>query len=119
MLTTVATLGAIAGVAYLNRGGAVNDWRYMTQGARYGDRVVRDFFGNPVQGNDLNPEGALSLLSDMGYRGEAHRDKPHDLEVGLPTSYSDLLEREEGELTHRHNPRDKFLYDTNEENYYL
>jgi hypothetical protein len=105
MLTPVATLGAIAGIAYLNK--------IVLEGAMGnapigGSNVMRDYFGNPIQGNDLNPEASNHLLYEMGYRGEAHADRPHDHNMNFPnvptTSYSSLMEEEE-ELINRNDPK--------------
>ncbi len=108
MLTPVATLGAIAGIAYLNKGGLAG----VMGGMVNAPNVMRDYFGNPIQGNDLNPEASNHLLNEMGYRGEAHADRPHDHNVDFPnvptynyrTSYNDLMEDEE-ELINRNDPK--------------
>ena len=39
-------------------------------------REFIDDFGNPLMGNDLNPEATTHLLNTMGYKGEEHRDRP-------------------------------------------
>ena len=76
MLTPLATLGAIAGTAYLaqqNKGGMGNVMGSIGSGGRVG-KIVRDHFGNPVQGNDLNFNAKHHIYEGMGYNGEAHGD---------------------------------------------